>query len=156
MKLSRKQIEQLKREIIDCITRLYCNDLELITRGGMEQSAAFRFAIYLNDSIKRIEWLNDLQIDIEYNKNGLEPKRIPRRQNGVKPDLIIHSRGNNNKNVLVVEIKGWWNEESRDADKIKLEDFTHQDGEYKYGLGVFLELGKDGCNPEYFVGYNNE
>jgi len=53
--------------------------------------------------------------------------------------------------ILVVEIKGWWNTTSRDDDYIKLEDFTDQRGEYKYGLGVFLELNQDNCEPEYFV-----
>jgi hypothetical protein len=32
------------------------------------------------------------------------------------------------------------NNEDRIFDQIKLEDFTHQDGEYKYGLGVFLDF----------------
>lgn len=153
MILSQQQIEQLQGIITNSLENLYRIDSNLIERGGMEQSVAFRFAIYLNDFIREIDWLNELQLDIEYNKNGLNPKRTPRRPNGVRPDLIIHSRGDNDANTLIVEIKGWWNGESREVDRIKLEDFTHQDGEYKYGLGVFLELGRDNCEPQYYRNY---
>lgn len=153
MILTQAQIEQLQRIITNCVELLYQNDSALITRGGMEQSVSFRFAILLNEAIKEIDWLNGLRLDIEYNKNGINPKRTPRRQNGVRPDLIIHSRGDNDANILVIEIKGWWNNESREVDRIKLEDFTHQDGEYKYGLGTFLELTKNGCIPQYFKDY---
>jgi len=153
MILSDEQIQQIQGVITNCIDQLYLNDAALINRRGMERSASFRFAVYLHDSINEIEWLNGLQVDIEYNKNGLIPKRIPRRPNGVRPDLIIHSRGNNDANMLVVEIKGWWNNKPRENDRIKLEDFTSEDGEYKYGLGVFLDLGRIVCVPEYIKLY---
>jgi len=144
----RRQLEEM---IKNCVDQLYNNDMDLIARGGMEQSILFRFALYLNDYRKEIEWLKDFQLDVEYNKNGVSSKRLPRRPNGVRPDLIIHSRGNNDANILVIEIKGWWNYEPREDDIIKLEDFTHQDGEYKYGLGVFLDFGKTNCKLEYFI-----
>ena len=153
MILTQIQIKQLKGIISDSLEVLYQNDSTLITRGGMEQSASFRLAIYINEAIKKIDWLNGLQLDIEYNKNGLNQKRTTRRPQGVRPDLIIHSRGNNDANILVIEIKGWWNVEPRAVDRIKLEDFTHQNGEYKYGLGVFLELTKNDCTPQYFKDY---
>ena len=151
MTLSREKITQLKEIIAQSLEKLYLNDKLLIDRGGLELSVRFRFAVYLQELIKNIDWLSGYQLDAEYDKNGEQPKRIPRRQNGVRPDIIIHSRGNNNANILVVEIKGWWNTTSRDDDYIKLEDFTDQRGEYKYGLGVFLELNQDNCEPEYFV-----
>ncbi|MBD2703417.1 hypothetical protein IC229_22425 [Spirosoma sp. BT702] len=153
MILDKEQIQTLKEIIKSCLLILYQNDNELIRRKGLEQSIAFRFAVYLNEAITKVDWLNGLQLDAEYNKNGVSPKRTPRRPKGVRPDLIIHSRGNNNENILVIEIKGWWNSEPREIDFIKLEDFTHQEGEYKYGLGVFLELLPENCIPEYYVGY---
>ena len=154
MRLSQEQERQLKGMVESCVEQLYHNDSTLITRGGMEQSALFRFAVYLETFKREIEWLRDLQLDIEYNKNGLDSKRLPRRPNGVRPDLIIHSRGNNDTNVLVIEIKGWWNNEARENDRVKLEDFTHQEGEYKYGLGVFLDLNETECEPEYYINGN--
>lgn len=153
MILNRQKIEQLQEIITNSLKRLYQIDSNLIERKGMEQSVAFRFAIYLNDSIRKIDWLNKLQLDLEYNKNGLNPKKTPRRSDGVRPDLIIHSREDNDKNILIIEIKGWWNNKSRKIDRLKLEDFTNQAGEYRYGLGVFLEIERDKCEPQYYQDY---
>jgi len=154
MVLKEHQILNLKKLIQTAIIRLYDNDNSLILRGGMERSVSFRFALYLADELAKCDWLREFDLDMEYNKNGDNPKRTPRRPSGAQPDLILHRRGNNLENILVVEIKGWWNEEPRKNDYIKLEDFIHQEGEYKYGLGAYLELGKEGCNPEYLQGYN--
>ncbi len=155
MKLTHEQIEQLKTIIKTSLDKLYQNDIELIQKGGMEQSVSFRFGIYLFEQYQQIEWLRHYHFDMEYNKSGQKQKEIPRRKKGVRPDLIIHTRDSNDTNVLIIEIKGWWNndEESRNKDKIKLEDFVQQDGKYKYGLGVFLDLGKTKCTPEYLYNY---
>jgi hypothetical protein len=153
MKLLPEQITQLREIIQISLDNLYQNDAELIQRGGMEQAVSFRFGTYLLGQCQQIEWLRHSHFDMEYNKNGLHPKRTPRRPNGVRPDLIVHTRNSNEHNILIVEIKGWWNNESRENDRIKLEDFIHQDGEYRYGYGVFLDLNQNECNPEYVIGY---
>jgi hypothetical protein len=153
MILTDEQIYQLNQIVQISLDNLYQNDIELIQRGGMEQAVSFHFGLYLHEQCQQIEWLRHSHFDMEYNKNGIIPKRTPRRPNGVRPDLIIHTRNSNNANILIVEIKGWWNEETRDIDRIKIEDFVHQEGEYKYGYGVFLDLGKTECNPEFFKDY---
>jgi len=153
MILIEKQVTQLKSIISQSLQKLYQDDIEIIQRGGMEQAVSFRFGTYLYAHCQDIEWLRVLNFDMEYNKNGLSPKRTPRRPNGVRPDLIIHRRNSNTDNILIVEIKGWWNLEPRENDYIKIEDFVHQEGEYKYGLGVFLDLGNENCNPEFFQNY---
>jgi len=153
MRLTIEQIAQLREIIQISLDNLYQNDAELIHRGGMEQSVSFCFGTYLLEQCQQIEWLRHSDFDMEYNKNGLQAKRIPRRPNGVRPDLVVHTRNSNDYNILVVEIKGWWNKKSRENDRVKLEDFVHQNGEYKYGYGVFLDLNRRGCEPEYFIGY---
>lgn len=152
MRLTLDQLTQLQEIVRVSLAQLYQNDAELIRRGGMEQAVSFRFGMYLVGQCQQIDWLTPMDFDMEYNKNGLYPKRIPRRLNGVRPDLIIHTRNSNENNILIIEIKGWWNTESRENDRIKLEDFVHQEGEYKYGCGVFLDLNPTGCAPEYFIG----
>ena len=133
MILTEEQITQLEEIIQNSLVNLYQNDIELIQRGGMEQAVSFRFGLYLHGQCQQIEWLRHSDFDMEYNKNGLNPKRIPNRPKGVRPDLIIHTRNSNEENILIVEIKGWWNTQSRKNDRIKIEDFVHQEGEYKYG-----------------------
>lgn len=152
MNLNTEQIEILKQTINSTLENVYQNDYDLIERGGMEQSLSFRFGLYFSTIIKDLDWLKSHNIDLEYNKNGLNPKRTPRRPNGVRPDLILHKRGENINNIIVVEFKGWWNGD-RESDLVKLEDFVNQDGEYKYGLGVFIEFNKEKPKIEYFTGY---
>ena len=152
MNLNTEQNEILKQTINSTLENVYQNDYDLIERGGMEQSLSFRFGLYFSTIIKDLDWLKSHNIDLEYNKNGLNPKRTPRRPNGVRPDLILHKRGENINNVLVVEFKGWWNGD-RESDLVKLEDFVNQDGEYKYGLGVFIEFNKEKPKIEYFTSY---
>lgn len=153
MILTEEQINQLREIIKTSLDTLYERDIELIQRGGMEQAVSFRFGLYLLEQCLQIEWLRHSDFDMEYNKNGLTPKRTPNRPKGVRPDLIIHTRNSNEANILIVEIKGWWNTQTRTNDRIKIEDFVHQEGEYKYAYGVFLDLGRTECNPQYFKNY---
>src|SRR5436190_14735445 len=105
MKLTQEEIAKLKEIIQVSLDNLYQNDAEMIQRGGMEQAVSFRFGMYLLTQCQQVEWLRHSNFDMEYNKNGLEPKRIPRRPNSVRPDLIIHTRNSNEHNILIVEIK---------------------------------------------------
>lgn len=168
MQLTPEQTQELKTILTNCLVRLYTEDISLLQRRGLERSITFRLALYLNEATRNVQWINQInetlrnqnelneliKIDVEYNKNGLIPKRTPRRLNGAHPDIIIHRRRHNDLNILVIEIKGWWDDRNRDDDRIKLEDFTHQEGEYMYGLGVLIELHANNfATPEYFQTY---
>ena len=145
------QVEELKGLLNEGLNKLYKDDIGLISRGGMEQSISFRYAIYLNDLFKKVCWLKELDLDIEYGKNGGEAKSTPRKPKGTRPDIILHKREFNCSNILVIELKGWWNKTSRKNDIIKLEDFTHNDYGYKFRLGVLLDLRETSCEPKYYV-----
>ena len=151
MILTQAEKGQLQIAVQDSINRLYQHDDLLFQREGMERSLAFRFALYLYEAIAQFGWLNGCDLDLEYNKNGNEPKRIPRRRFGVQPDIILHLRGSNERNVLVVEVKGWWIQGQHEEDIIKLEDFTHLDGEYGFGLGALLVINQNECHPVYYI-----
>lgn len=148
---SREQLLELRTLIQGTIDRLYVDDSNIINRLGLEKSLTFRFGLYFKEAISEIDWLNTLTLDMEYNKNGDRPKRTPRRPRGAQHDLILHQRNSNLRNSIVFEIKGWWNNEDRRIDHVKLEDFTHQDGEYKYGLGVFLDFQREACPLIFYV-----
>ncbi|WP_299892388.1 hypothetical protein [uncultured Lacinutrix sp.] len=152
MKLSQNQIDELTETINSVLNRIYEDDVSLVQRRGMERSLSFRFGLYFHETLNS----DELHIDLEYNKNGDAPKRTPQRPNGVVPDFLFHCRGNNEQNALVIEFKGWWNAESRENDVIKLTDFVHQDGEYKYGLGVLIEFNRDSYTIEQFIDYEPE
>ena len=153
MRLDANQIKTLNKIVHNSLQRLYIQDIELIQHGGMERSLSFRFGLYFNELIFEYSEFETLDVDLEYNKNGLDSKRTPRRPNGVQPDFILHKRRNNDQNMLVIEFKGWWNDTDRDIDKIKLEDFVSQDGEYEYGMGILVELNNDNFELLTYIDY---
>jgi hypothetical protein len=85
-------------------------------------------------------------VDIEYNRKGpgLEPKdiEIP-DENGdltisrVFPDIIVHERGHNFRNLLVVEVKKSTNAVDDEHDHAKLQALCWQ---LRYQNGLFLRL----------------
>lgn len=143
MDLNQNQIDELESITRRVLTRLYQEDINLISRKGLEQSIAFRFGLYFSSLIRDTPWLSEFSLDMEYNKNGNQPKYIPSRRRGVRPDFILHKRGNNDGNVLIIEFKGWWDRRHRVDDRNKILDFTNPAGQYAYGLGILVEFNKN-------------
>lgn len=117
--------------------------------------------------------LDDLVIDIEYNRNGENSKEVfgkcdfcNKQDCFIKqehlqyttssPDMIIHHRGFNDNNQVVIEFKkvSNRNKKERDDDKAKLIYFScqqpfpdHENENYQYHIGFFIDLDID----RYFV-----
>ena len=108
MILTTQQIDQLNNITETALNQLYENDIDLIRRRGMERSLSFRFGLYFYNLTRDIDWLANFDLDLEYNKNGNNIKQTVRRLRGVQPDFILHSRGNNDENILIIEFKGYW------------------------------------------------
>lgn len=114
------------------------------------------------------EEFEEFNVDCEYNRNLDEVKRLvrikeyvkERRKNNmltdfeeshginVSPDIIVHIRGNNSNNKIIIEIK---KDDSHiddvKFDKAKIEAYK---SELKYSLGIFLKIEKDKITKEYF------
>ena len=71
-----------------------------------ERGIVFRFGIYL-DKLK-LPVLHEYDIDVEYDRNIDCKKCVPGWENGCYPDIIIHKRGTNTDNLLILEFKTWW------------------------------------------------
>ena len=144
-----KVLDSLVNQALDM---LYERDMHLITnhavnsRGKDEQhhvgerSIVFRFAHYLLNLIDDNGGFAEYDLDCEYNRNGAECKALPSFPNGTYPDVIIHKRGSNDKNLLVIEFKTYWNHD-RSNDKKKLLEFTDPNGRYKFKKGISFLLG---------------
>lgn len=152
------ELDKIIDMIFQSLDKLYCNDSYLIKNSNgirnnhvSERGIVFRFGIYF-DSIAQIEF-PILNVDSEYNRNQGDLKRLPSRQNGSYPDLILHKRGTNSNNILVVEFKPWW-DNHQDEDKKKIEDFCNKEGEYAFNYGVLILLGKK--RDEVIVNLYNE
>jgi len=155
MLLSNNQTAEMKGAIASALERLYSQDFSLIERKAHERSIAFRFGLYFSEIILLTSFGNndELTIDFDYNRNGEGVKDMEgfSLSHGVYPDIILHRRGYNNKNVVAFEFKGYWTAEARDEEK--LIGFTHPTrNNYQYGLGVFIRLGRtlEECELVYY------
>ena len=140
----------LKNFLEESIKEFYDKDSLISERKGMEQACVFRIGLYLQERLKKAK-ISDVVVDCEYNKNGDHPKKTLMFLEGIRPDLLVHKRGDNTKNLLAVEFKGWWNK-SKNRDEEKLKSLTSPDEEYQYLLGAFVRLGKENMQElEYYA-----
>lgn len=72
-------------------------------------------------------------------RQGASQKKYIRR---VFPDIIVHCRGTNINNKIVIEAKKHSNKDAvaRLFDRIKLGLFTKKGGKYKYDIGFFIDI----------------
>ena len=77
-----------------------------------------------------------LNVDVEYNRDGATPKRLDlpeacanfRNDDGealVVPDVIVHQRGHNRQNVLVLELKKRLTESRATATEHECAPYVH-------------------------------
>ena len=145
--------EKLNKIINKSLDLLYKKDKYLIdnspigytTLDGLhhvgERSIVFRFAYYMQRMIEEDTDLSVYNFDCEYNRNGVNKKELPSFPDGVYPDIIIHNRGNNNNNLLVIEVKTYWNSDTAKDEK-KIRELMSKSGEYKFKFGVSLLIGR--------------
>ncbi len=135
-------IKLLKESVEKC----YVNDKSLIERS-MEQASVARIYYYMQYMINTEDeyaQFKSYNLDCEYYKNGNLLKELDSCPNGTRPDLILHKRGSNENNLLIVEFKS--NNGTIHNDIVKLIGFTAEHNDYKYRLGIFVKLDNQ---PEY-------
>ncbi|WP_095203525.1 hypothetical protein [Mesorhizobium carmichaelinearum] len=115
-------------------------DMRLVEFDADERAVGARLARFV------APYFEGFDTDSDYNRRGpdLDPKylNLPAECRGggrrrVKPDLIVHHRGDDTTNILVGEIKMETNNEPRDCDLIRVSAFRAQ---LYYRVGFFLEL----------------
>lgn len=135
-------LESAVGEVID-------KEAALFKVNAGEQAIAHHLANYLRKTLQ-----SKLAVDVEYNKHGFErkvlllppkddPAGIP-KSTLVRPDIIVHRRGDDEENLLVIEVKKPG--EDLDRDRQKLHAFKEQLG-YRYAAHVIL-----GCANGAVVG----
>ncbi|MDE6250801.1 MAG: hypothetical protein K2M34_04180 [Alphaproteobacteria bacterium] len=138
------KIDLLKALLFESVAKLYANDYYLFTVRGMENACVSRIIYYMQDMLytdqRFAEWRNH-NIDFEYNKStdGLKVGFYYKKKY-LKPDLVLHIRGTDKHNLMVVEFKKGC--KSSDSDITKLRDLTHSYQRYKYVLGCAVSLKK--------------
>ncbi len=102
--------DDLKARLNHAISEVVRLDSLLLEYNLSERCIAARLAIYLQAAIP------EYSVDVEYNRHGRSPKALAlpeecanyRTRNGeplVIPDVIVHERGSDDANILVLELK---------------------------------------------------
>lgn len=134
-------LEQLIQISLD---NLYQNDKYLIDHKVAERDITHRFAHYFENNMQSTD-VSSYNVDCEYNRDGYGIKQV--NGNYIYPDFILHKRGSNEDNLLIIEFKTWWNpENNKDIEKIQC--MMHPQLRYKYKYGCSITINQD--NSEIF------
>lgn len=142
--VEKEEIEERVNRVLD---KLYSNDFYIIEISANEETIAHKLACYLASEFP------ELDVDFEYNRRIDRVKRLPWKNvdklNGsgeeemVLPDIVVHKRGKQEGNLLVIETKKSTNPDSGEDDKRKLKAFiSNEKYKYKYGLFIRISDGK--------------
>lgn len=118
------------------------DDSQQIEKHVGERAIVFRFGLYFQKVLDECGMFSDYNLDCEYNRNGTDPKKLPIIGDRIFPDLILHKRGNNDNNLLVIEFKGWWNRNQK-YDEEKIRQLINKNGEFRYHEGYTIIFEKD-------------
>jgi len=129
-------------EIIEkALEKVYSNQIYLINNNVHERSIVFWFGLYFHKLLQNTKYAAH-NLDFDYNRNFSGPKRTEKFTKGTYPDIILHERGSNDHNLLIIEFKTHWNSDNSE-DLKKLKDFTSPDCEYKYKYGLSIIWGEE-------------
>lgn len=164
-------IKKLKKIINECVERVLENDGDLLKKS--EWAITFRLGYYLQHAleIEKSILLKGYIVDSEYNRFEDEPKKAFEEcgnceikknclsdvddSKKIRPDLIIHIRGENEEdsNLMVIEVKKQkQNQDSYKNDYNKLKYLTCKRAKYRYQIGAHIVFSKrkDGKNIKWF------
>lgn len=145
--------------VVSAINKFYEKDSYLVEIDAHERTCVARIAHYLQNLLDCDQRYNDLSVDCEYNRQIREGRSMigikntkKNTQKRIVPDLIVHCRGNNKKNLLVAEVKmeGCFSRQEKDKDVRRVRALV-EDTVKHYKLGLFICLGKEGYVIERFV-----
>jgi hypothetical protein len=140
----------IEKLVGEALRLLFTNDGFLLETNVAERTIATQLITYLKPRFP------DYDVDPEYNRHGLETKvvRLPTYCRGggqrrIFPDVVVHRRGCDEKNLLVIQIKKVTNPESRNCDRAIIKAMKRKFG---YGRGLLIDLpagpGAKGREPK--------
>ena len=129
-----------------CLQKLRRFDQYLLDIKVNERTISHKLAEYLQ------ECFPEFHVDCEYNRfeDLVKKLNIPEdnidwddtQAKTVFPDIIIHIRGSQHYNLLVIEVKKSTNKNKGSFDKLKIQTFCKKP--YNYTHGLFLRIGLKG------------
>lgn len=176
----------ISEKVENAICKLFKRDRYLLQNNLNERTIAHKFAMYLQEEFidydvdceynknvdekngaKNIyileEELDELRSSIKYvaSKRHEETKKLKQEFAviSIYPDILVHKRGNNERNLLIIEIKKSTNLTDREFDFKKLQCYTekseHNKLHYKYGLFIEFITGQKEPGISDMIWYSN-
>ncbi len=152
-----EELEEARDYLERAVARVLREDCHLLLVDVSERCIAARLAMYLN------EYFVDCDVDVEYNRDSAAVKRLhgmiescTRDRDGenqaraVLPDVVVHRRGCNDSNLLVIEMKKKnrrANQTDMECARQRIRAFRAQ-LHYKMGALVVCEVGS---RPDIYV-----
>ena len=135
------------------LKKLRSLDKKLLEIKVNERTITHKLAEYLQQNFP------EFNVDCEYNRfEDLVKKMILPKDKinwddteakTIFPDIIIHKRGTQEANLLVIEVKKS-NNNSEDFDRMKLHTFLQKPFNYQYGLFLRINLKGENDKLEWF------
>jgi hypothetical protein len=124
---------EIRKRLLVALREVEQKDTLLLANNLSERCIASRLAMYLQKVFP------EYSVDVEYNRKGELPKTLElppecanyRNNDGeplVIPDVIVHQRGPEGPNILVLELKKTTNRDSRECDHRRIQAFRRQLG----------------------------
>ena len=136
--------------------RVENKDRHLLMINVSERCIAARLAMYLR------EYFADYDVDVEYNRDGNVTKQLhdlvynqncphdrgeETQGQSVLPDVVVHRRGSDDSNLLIIEMKKSANQAGIERDRRRIQAFR---SELRYQFGA-LVVCKTGDHPSIAV-----
>jgi hypothetical protein len=151
--------KEVRKAVLKSLERVKCNDTDLLRFDVNERSITHRLAVYLGEEIS-----GDWDVDVEYNREGenevsksvsmgnfrseisddIDPEDLDAKT--VYPDIIVHTRGEQHENLLVIEAKKSGRSGEYDREKINA---YKCDLHYEHGVFVKFEGMRQNEEPDY-------
>ena len=150
--------DDIERIIRSCLQKLRKQDKYLLDKKVNERTITHKLAEYLQEQFL------EFNVDCEYNRFDEIPKKLELPTDKVNwndteaktvfPDIIVHKRGTQKNNLLVIEIKKSSNSNPGNFDRKKLKAFIKDPYNYRFGLFLRIDLDDEDDCLEWFAKEN--
>lgn len=138
--------EEIYEKVKAALMTFFKEDKVLLDKNTSERSISHKLAEHLQQQFPL------LKVDCEYNRHEDAIKKLQYghvesitpddlEAKTVFPDVVVHKRGSDERNLLVIEIKKSISGQHHGPDLEKLKAFTGN--QYRYEVGLFLLLDVD-------------
>jgi hypothetical protein len=130
--------DEVQKRLADAMQRFNDNDAVLLRYDAHETCIEGRLAMYLQAKFP------DYSVDIEYSRAGARgtpktlglPYECGKRKHGVvRPEIVVHRRGDNERNLLVLELKKFVSGDKSQCDQKRIQAFREK---YAYAFGATI------------------